>query len=582
MSTKSQNTKNFINQTGVQKQLFVFVGSDTTNSTSNSTQTAIDIWNHSDFALRVGQNSVSAVVPNYKWIAKRAYTPWSSENSNTGNFYAYNDQNGYVYVCISDNASNIVTTYKNISNIRPTHISGIETYSDGYSWLCLYKITPSYERFITSKWIPVFSFDTFDATEQQTQLQQTQTFCDSSTGEIGKCAIYAKLALSTDDDAGTIEYQSGALFTIAENITCSDCYYLMYNNDKFTSVFYSISDTIPTTMVVKDAYEQVGDLILENQLSSASPYYYLYNINENSNLNDGCILSAFLDLRSFTNDQLIVNQENPEFTISSNTGSDGRIRLLTNIIQDSYVITGIEVISRGSNYKEIILDMNDSIFNGISASTLIDKINVNLDKIDHIGIDPVSVLGAEHAMIDARIEKKTLTDAGIGIPQVVNFFGLIENPIGISGSIEVISGSDFNKKVDILYRTTIKAGISVLGSSSILPITDEVYDTTTPKGEPISDLTIGGIDNIISGVTSSCVAEIKNVPYQNATDLIDSVLVGPIGGFPKTGSTIDTIEEIPTFVQYTGSILSTTKLTSDLPISDVDSIIIRINMVRGM
>jgi len=582
MSTKSQNVKNFINQTGVNKQLFVFVGSDTTNATSNSTQTAIDIWNHSDFALRIGQNSVVAVVPYVKWIAKRSYTPWSSNSTNIGNFYAYNDQNGYVYLCISDNANNTVTTPKNISNIRPTHTAGIQSYSDGYSWLTLYKITPSHERFVTSKWIPVISFDTFDSSDQQTQLAKTQTFCDYSTGDIGSCGIYAKLALSTDDDDGTIEYQIGDLFTVAENITCSDCHYLMYNNDKFTSVFYPDGDTIPDAITIHSPYEEVGTLILANELSSASPYYHLYNINENHNIDDGCILSAFVDLSSFTNDQLIVTQENPEFTIDSNTGSDGRIRLLTTIYQDNYIISGIEVIARGSGYKEIILSMDESVFAGVSADTLINKISINLDKIDHIGIDPISVLGAQHVMIDARIEKQTLIDNGIGIPQIVNFFGLIENPIGISGSAEVISGTDINKKLDILYRTTIKAKFSAPLSSALLPEADEVYDTSTTTGITITDLSIGGVSDIVSGAISTAIGEIKNIPYVYAANLNGSSLVGPKGGTTKPGAKIKTVEEVPSFIQYTGNILSTTKLSADLPVADVDSIIIRINMVRGM
>ena len=323
-------------------------------------------------------------------------------------------------------------------------------------------------------------------------------------------------------------------------------------------------------------------MILANELSSASPYYYLYNINENHNIDDGCILSAFVDLSSFTNDQLIVTQENPEFTIVSNTGSDGRIRLLTTIYQDNYVISGIEVIARGSGYKEIILSMNESVFTGVSADTLINKISVNLDKIDHIGIDPISVLGAQHVMIDARVEKQTLIDNGIGIPQIVNFFGLVENPIGISGSAEVISGTDINKKLDILYRTTIKAQFSAPLSSALLPEPDEVYDTSTTTGITITDLSIGGISDIVGGALATAIGEIKNIPYVYAANLNGSSLVGPKGGTTKPGAKIKTVEEVPSFVQYTGNILSTTKLSSDLPVADVDSIIIRINMVRGM
>lgn len=583
MSIKSQSVKNFINQTGVEKQLFVFVGSDTSNSTSNSPKTAIDLWNNSDFSIRVGQNSLCAVVPNVKWIQKRSYFPWSSTTENTGNFYAYNEQNGYVYLCISDNTKNKITESRNISNIRPTHTTGIQQYSDGYSWLPLYKITSSLERFTTTQWLPVVSFDTFDNEDQQTQLQKTQTFCDSNTSEVGNCAIYAKEALSTDDNSGTIEYQKGDLFTIAENITCSDCHYLMFKNDKFDSVFYSSNETIPTNISITDTYDEVGSLISLNQISSASPYYHLYNLNENDGLDEGCVISAFIDLSSFTTQELTMTVENPELIIASNTGSGAVIRLLTTIINDQYVLDGIEVVSRGSGYKDIVLSSDDTYFPYLSADPIIDKISVNLDKIDHIGFDPLTVLNSQHVMIDARIEKQNLVDSGIILPTNVNFFGLLENPLGISGSTEVVSGTNVNKKLDYIYRTSIKVEVSVAGSSSLLPVTSEIYDTTANvTDDNLSSVVVGGVTDVVNAATSTCVLELKNTPYSKSTTLVGSQLNGPLNGSPKLPSTVTTVLSTPTFVQYTGNILSTTKLTSDLPVADVDSVIIRINMVRGM
>jgi hypothetical protein len=584
MSIKSQNVKKFITDTGTSKQLFVFVGADTKNTTSDSSQTEIDIWNDSDFSLRVGQNSLSAVVQNIKWVQKNAYVPWSATTQNVGNFYAYNEQNGYVYLCVSDNAKNTINQNKNISNIRPSHITGIQSYSDGYSWLTLYRITASHERFISSQWIPVFSFDTFDASDQQTQLQKTQSFCNSNTGETGQCGIYAKIPLSTDDDDGTIEYQKGNLFTVAQNITCSDCHYLMYNDEKFVSKFYSNSTTVPSTITINGTYEEVGNLIQLNQISTASPYYYLYNINETNNLDEGCIISAFVDLTGLSNTQLITNTLNPSITIVSNTGSGASLRFTTSIYNDSYVVDGIEVISRGSNYKDYRLSVNNNNFLGISGDTLLNKIRLNLDKIDHIGVDPISVLGSQHVMIDARIEKQNIVNSGIGLPTNVNFFGLVENPLGISGSTQVISGSNINKKLDSIFRTTIKAAASVVGSPSLLPETDEKYDTSPSVGDedPLTDVIIGGVSDVVGGSPSTSTIEIKNVPYSKSASLVGSELIGPIGESPKVGTVINTIVEVPSFVQYTGNILSTTKLSSNLPVSDVDSVIIRINMVRGM
>jgi hypothetical protein len=569
MSIKSRNVTNFIKQTGVDKQLFVFVGSDTNNTTSDSSQTELDIWNNSNFALRVGQNSISAVVPNHKWVQKRSYTPWFATQKNIGNYYAYNDQNGYVYLCISDNVKNTITRNKNISNIRPTHIAGIQSYSDGYSWLPLYKITPSHERFITASWIPVVSFETFDSSDQQTQLQKTQSFCSNNTSQLGNCGIYAKQALSTDDNSGTIEYQKGDLFTTAENISCSDCYYLMANNDKFVSVFYTDTEEISTTTTIQDSYEEIGNLISQNQISSASPYYYLYNINENDDLDDGCVISSFIDLTSFTKEQLIVTEENPYLSITSNTGSGASIRLITSIYEDYYIVDGIQIMDRGSGYKDITLSLSNSILNGISGSSLVDKITTNLDKIDHIGIDPLSVLDAQHVMIDARIEKKSISDSGLGIPTYVNFFGLVENPIGICGSTEVISGSELNKKIDTIYRTTIKVGITSGGPALGVPDDEEYYNIDISGEQSLTNVAIFG--------ASETSLELKNIPYNKSGSLVGTTISSA-----TSTNTIDAVQEIPTFVQYTGNILSTTKYSSNLPVSDVDSVIIRINMVRGM
>jgi hypothetical protein len=587
MAIKSTTIKNYIKDTGTRNQLFVFVGSDVNNNQSNTNQSSLDLWKQSDFSVRVGQNSIYPVVPNIKWIQKRPYTPWSGTSENIGNYYAYNDQNNYVYLCISDNTNNRIDLRgENVSNIRPTHISGIQAYSDGYSWKPLYRITPSIERFVTTKWIPVISFDLYDSDNQKTQLEQTQEFCgDSSTGTIGQCAIYAKIPLSTDDDSGTIEYQKGDLFSIADSITCSDCNYLMKNNDKFISIFYESSDTVPDTATIDDEYTKIENFINQNQISTASPYYYLYQINLNDDIDEGSIISTFIDLSSFTDSQLIVTQENPELTLSSNSGSGGRIRLKTGLLNNSHIINGIEVLSRGSGYKDITISISSGILsNSITSADLLSKIFVNLDIVDGLAFDPVSVLNSQHVMIDARLDKSSIENSGIILPSTVNFFGLVENPVGISGAQSVPSGSNLNKKNDYIFRTTAKVEIINNSSSSQLPETNEEYDLTFSEEGILttnSDTIIGGSTNI-SGPSFISYNEFKNIAYSKIDSLVGGVLEGPTNGSPKSNSTVISIIDKPRFVQYSGKILSTTKLETDLPVADVDSVIVRINIVKGL
>ena len=576
MSTKSNNAKNFVKDVGTKKQLFVFIGSDTTNPTSESTKSQIDIWNRSDFSVRVGQNSVIPVIPNVKWIQNNVYYPWSSNTANVDNFYAYNNQSGYVYLCISDNIYNRSDRRgSSLSTVRPTHTTGVVTYSDGYTWKVLYKITSSIERFVSAKWIPVVSFDIFDSSSQATHLEIAQTFCVAGTGITGQCAIYAKKPLSTDDNDGTIEYVIGDLFTIANNITCSDCHYFMKDNDNFVSIFYESADTVPTTLLIEDRYTEVGRMVTDQELSSASPYYHLYNINANDELEEGSIVSAFVDLSVFTD--LIVQVANPEATITSNSGSGGRIRMTTYIDSlGNYVVSGLEILARGSGYKDITLSFGEGdLGESIDPDTLPPAITINLDTMDGLAFDPITVLNAQHVMIDARLEKQTIDAAGIGIPDVINFFGLVENPVGISGAASVISGSNLNKKRDVIFRTTTKIQTSS-DNENLKPDIGEDYTVVTGN-KTITDLSIGGIINTADEVGITREVEIKNIIYTSAASMVGKTLSGT-----KTGTVVSSILESPSFIQYTGNILSTTKLSSTLNVSDTDSVIIRINMVKGM
>jgi hypothetical protein len=587
MSTKSVNVKNFVKDTGVKNQLFVFAGYNPNPLLSEANESAINLWNYSDFSVRVGQNSVLPVVPYVKWTQKKPYKPWSSTSPNSGNFYAYNDQNGYVYLCISDNASNRTDhAGDNVSNIRPTHTAGIQQYSDGYSWKPLYKITPSIERFVTATWLPVISFEIYDSSSQKTLNQLTSAFCTnaSTTTEIGQCAIYAKVPLNTDDDEGTTEYEKGDLFLIANDVSCSQCHYLMLNDDKYESVFYGSDETVPSTKQILDQYDLVGSLITSGEITTSSPYYYLHQINENDNIAEGAIISAFIDLSGFSTSQLITSTANPEFTVTSNSGFDGRIRLKTSVYQDAYIITGIEVLNAGSSYKDIALSIDSNILS-VDSDMITSVIDINIDTIDGLGFDPVDVLNAQHAMIDARIEKKTIQDSSILIPDKLNYFGLIQNPTSTIGTKQITSGSNFNKKLDVIYRTTILAEVTNDIVQSQLPAPNEVYNTQGLDTEDAiqtstNDILIGGVTEIEGGVAScpcTNTMELKNVAYDKSDYLIGLEFQGV-----KSNNVITNIVSVPEFVQYSGKVLSTKKLNTDLPISDVDSVIIRINMIKGM
>jgi hypothetical protein len=215
---------------------------------------------------------------------------------------------------------------------------------------------------------------------------------------------------------------------------------------------------------------------------------------------------------------------------------------------------------------------------------LISVIDINIDTVDGLGFDPVDVLNVQHAMIDVRLEKQTISDSSVLIPTKLNYFGLIQNPSSTVGTNQIISGSNVNKKLDVVYRTTILAEVTNTSSASQLPVTDEIYNTQgVNAGDEVTSSTTNNV--LIGGVTDktfgSCpcpnTMELKNVSYNKSNVLVGITLAGD-----KTANTITSIVSVPEFVQYSGKVLSSKKLNTDLPISDVDSVIIRINMIKGM
>ena len=579
MGNKSQNIKNYIKDIGVRNQLFAFAGTDDSSTSSESAQTTIDIWKNSNVGVKVGQNSVIPVVSNIKWIEKKPYIPWSSININYGNYYVYNEENGYVYLCISDNEK-FRKDYRgnNVSNIRPSHTTGTQTYSDGYVWKVLYKITPSLERFVTSSWIPVVSFETFDSSTQSTLSQQIITYCNPDTPTSkGICAVFLKQPLIQADTL--TEYSVGDLYATLEETKCNECFNLFLDNDKFTSIYYGSKGSVPTSITINDKFTEVGNSIQSNDISMSSPYYYLYDINNSDDILEGSIISCFVNLSEFTGTQLQVTSENPEFIVSSNTGSGARIQLLTYITNNgAIVVNGINVINPGIGYTDVTLEMDQNIFVDTSIKDLIlAVIEVNLDKIDGFGFDPVDVLDAQHMMIDVKIDKTQLNNAKIELPNSLNFFGLLVNPIETTNNgNEIISGSIDNKKLDTIYRTSSKIEVTKVSTNRLPVVGDKVDLTYTTNGQTstVFGAKITGTEEISSTVRR---VELSNIQY----NIVDKLVGANVYTSGSEYSTITSIIEKPNFVQYSGKILSTTK-TNDLSIEDPETVIIRINMVKGM
>ena len=119
------------------------------------------------------------------------------------------------------------------------------------------------------------------------------------------------------------------------------------------------------------------------------------NIQEDSETNDGRILSAFIDLSGITPSDLITTEQNPVVDLN-NGGSDGDIRLSTYPIIDpdertkKYVIDGIYVNNPGKGYH--VVDPYVEPAGSSIADLLSSRLFINLDTKGSLSKDLVEIL----------------------------------------------------------------------------------------------------------------------------------------------------------------------------------------------
>jgi len=569
MANKSNILKNYLQDIGTKTQLFFMFGQTPTAISSNTDDAAIDVWKNADLSFKVAKKDSVAVIPNITWTSGNVYKAWSTKSVNTGAFYAWNKVNGIVYLCVSNNSLNRKDLFlTNASTQIPSHSYGLAMYSDGYIWLPLYKITADLLRFVNSTWIPVISFDDY-RTNDTSRYSRAQKFCSNDQSTKGNCGFYFKKTTQIPATSSTFTTNTqGTKYIEFPDVDCGICYYLTENSDAYSS-YFSV-ETLPTTLTIKDGFDEIKDLVDNKVISPSSPYYSLYQISENG-LDDGAIVSAFLDLSSFDQSTLIVGEENPEITVSSATGSGARIRFSTYKNASGYnIIQGVEVISTGYGYRDI--QLNSLLVVIFDMSALLAAIEINLDTIDGLNFDPVSALGAENIMFDIRLETNTMVQDGVVIPDQINFYGLVENPIENLGSgLEIVAGSQYGKDLSYIESTTTK--VSLLSGSPVKNSGNTTLSTTT--GRTIKNASIvrtgssGGFTTLdLSGINYDDVQKLSTVTVNSVTYTVKEVL------------------DYPVLKQYTGKVAQSKKLSSPLILGNDDNDnqntkIFRINIVKG-
>jgi hypothetical protein len=577
MLNKSNTLKSYLRDIGSKNQVFFLFGNTPNNISSNTTTSSIDIWRTSEMSYRVGKKDSIAVVPNRTWAAGNVYNYWMSGARNTDSYYVWNKTNNIVYLCVSNNSLNRKDlSLTNVSTQIPNHPYGLKTYADGYTWLPLYKITADLLRFVNSTWMPVISFDDF-RTNDTSKYNGAERFCNGSQSSSINCAVYFNNTSQIETTFGNFTtYNPGQIY-LSFRSTCQQCYYLFENDDRYTSVQYSTSIPVPQSIVIKDKFDQIEELVTTNQISTASPYHALYTISANG-LPDGGIVSAIIDLSAFNKEDLVIDKANSEITITSSSGSGASLRFITHInTNGEHIIDGVALTNSGEGYKDYHLSIDYSKFPYLSSTQvdqLIASIEINLDILDGLNFDPVAALSAENIMFDIRVETNVLKQEGLSIPNRINFYALVENPIEVlNDGLEITAGSQYGKDNTYVEKTTSKLVLTGIPDPGLEP--GIVGEATLDNGNLLSDVDVTNIDT----TGGSLKVEINNINYSDVSKISTVTL-------NSTVYAVDSVEYKPTFKQYSGKVAQTKVLNSPLTFGNAttdteNTKIFRINIVKG-
>tara|TARA_R100001509_G_scaffold148320_1_gene106084 strand:- start:50367 stop:52190 length:1824 start_codon:yes stop_codon:yes gene_type:complete len=377
----------------------LFLGGLTGNSPN--TNTPFDrnrISNEISIVKRIKRNDVIPVVQRVDWTSGSPYNYYNTRDGNVADgSYAYYAlaSNGVVYLCLSNNDKNRSDLSLQIaSTVEPSHRVGIQKYSDGYTWMALFKIDYTLSKFLTSNWIPVPILENlFSELNTGNSLVGLATdICGSSAGVLGACCLYNKT--KEFDPITSIEITGGNLFDCFSSIPCYRCKEISDAlNKERVFIQGATCASCPPTTEIQSLIEKID--AKRDNFAKNSTIITQRDIQQDSEINDGRILSAFIDLSGISASNLITTEQNPVVDLN-NGGADGDVRLSTYPIIDpnertrKYVIDGIFVNNPGNGYH--VVDPYVEPAGNSIADILSSRLFINLDTRGSLSKDLVEIL----------------------------------------------------------------------------------------------------------------------------------------------------------------------------------------------
>jgi hypothetical protein len=358
-------------QSSIPENLFLAIGGRA-NSESG-------VFDPSDNFLlkRIPKANASLIIPRKDWSTGEVYIPWKPNTTTDDNYYAWNSKNGILYVCLSNTPNNTVgESGAYLTTQEPTHTSGKQSYSDGYTWLALWQVDYTNDNFITPTTIPVPTFDVKGSYNSLTL--QYATPCGSGYTSFGACCLYYKETVS--DPFSGVTHAAGSLDDHTIFSSCYECTEIAKALNKESLFVSGVSAAgvtqnhtsgnplCPSSITIKTLKDKLTDNI--NFLAPNSSNLFQLNAITNHESNERGIMSATINFGDIRPPQRRISTPNPRVVVvDPDATSEAVVYLKTmQVGTNSHEIYGIEVVSSGSGYtipSFYIEGYETSVFNSL-------------------------------------------------------------------------------------------------------------------------------------------------------------------------------------------------------------------------
>ena len=468
-----------------------------------------------------------------------------------------------VFVCMGANEKNRYDQFGlSTSTIKPTRANQNTVLADGYSWRFLYKIDLADKTFLSNTYMPVPDINEYDIVPS-TASKKEEAFrrgCGNNAGASGSCCFYYKE--DAIDPVTSDAFSKGDLDFCTENIKCTNCFAIAkaLNRSYIFNLLGNCTDNpCASTTTIKSGYELALD-----QQRKTSPNRNLYlqaNVYKDAKAEIGQIQSVSIDLSGLSVSDLTTTTKDPVVEISSSSGENAVVQLTTYKSGSNYVIDGIEVITKGSGYRDAsILSVTNSLEN---------RIRINLDYQDGLFADPRRLLNATRVMVRVGIRTDRLAD-DFGTNQVTfRRYGIIRDVQSQGQTTNFQAGSDTG--TGQIQRFSNVKKINVTSPSNISFGATPTFDISSISHDKTKIVNEKGL-NVFNNLTqdsktkvpqSAKIVATKQVGAKAATlELIeasDTVQVGDELVLNTDLTDVFTVSQVtssPTVTPFTGKLVS--------------------------